>query len=242
MSRYDATALSAAITTANGELEVSARWAKEHLGTFRFIDVREPHELEGPLGRAEGAENIPLLAVLGACESCDRDMPLVLICRSGRRSALAAGELKRAGVKTVASVEGGMLAWNLQVEGRGSIVEDERTANVHNLAGAVFTTNGIPEVSAGWVRENLGRFRLIDVRGPDELRMSGHIPQAENIPLPEFMSKAAGWGRDLPLVIMCASGGRSGRAVGALVAAGFSNVASLEGGMYGWRSAGLPHA
>ncbi len=242
MTTFDPTILSSAITTANGEPEVAAPWVREHLGAFRFIDVREPHELEGPLGHVDGVENVPLLEVLAGCESCDRDVPVVLICRSGRRSALAARELMRAGVKHVASVEGGMIAWNLHVDGKATIVQDEKTANANNLADAVFNINGIPEVGAAWVRANFGRFKLIDVRNPDELRMVGHIPQAENIPLPEFMHAASSWERDQPLVIMCASGGRSSRAVGALLASGFTNVASLEGGMFGWRGAGLPHA
>lgn len=188
MSTYDASLLEAAIQTANGELEVPAPWVKDHLGTFRFIDVREPHELDGPLGHVEGVENLPLLKVLSACESCDHDEPVVLICRSGRRSALAARELTRAGVKTVASVEGGMIAWNLHVEGRATIEHDEKHANADNLKDAIFDTNGVPEVSSSWVHGNLGRFKFVDVRNPDELMTVGHIPQAVNIPLPDDVS------------------------------------------------------
>lgn len=242
MTTYDASLLEAAIQTANGELEVPAPWVKDHLGRFRFIDVREPHELDGPLGHVDGVENLPLLKVLSACASCDRDEPVVLICRSGRRSALAARELSRAGVKTVASVEGGMIAWNLHVEGRATIVDDETHANADNLKDAIFNTNGVPEVSSSWVHGNLGRFKFVDVRNPAELITVGHIPQAMNIPLPEFMGAASDWDRDQPIVVMCMSGGRSSRAVNALLASGFTNVASLEGGILGWRGAELPHA
>ena len=225
----------------NGQPEVPATWAALHRNMVRFIDVREPHELSGPLGAA-GAENIPLLQLLSQAEGMNKTAPLVLICRSGRRSGLAANALERAGFTDVASVEGGMLAWNLEVEGNHRIAETERVANTGNLMNAAYRTNGLPEVSARWVSENVGRFRLIDVRGPSELRSTGFVAQAENVPLGELMGTAAAWTKDQPLVIMCASGGRSARAVMALANAGFSTLASLEGGIYGWRAAGLPTA
>ncbi|MCB9677955.1 MAG: rhodanese-like domain-containing protein [Alphaproteobacteria bacterium] len=243
MTAYDTAALKAAIHTENGEPEVSATWVAENRGRVRLVDVREPHELTGPLGKVEGAENVPLLALLSQ-PVADPSVPLVLLCRSGRRSALAARELRGRGYATVASVEGGMLAWNSQVLDKHDIVLEEKHANATNLAAATYHTNGIPEVSAQWVHENLGRFRLVDVREPNELRNNGAVPQAVNIPLQQFMQRAAQGEleRDMPLVVMCQSGGRSGRVTNALVGAGFSNVASMEGGMFGWRARGFAYA
>ncbi len=239
MTNFDISAVKAAIYNENGEDEISAKWAAEHMEAFRLVDVREPHELEGPLGKVPEAENIPLLKLLSdpmlSCES-----PMVLICRSGRRSSLATRELRAKGFKCVASVEGGMLAWNSDVWGKTSIGLDEKHANAENLEQATYHTNGIPEVDAQWVHNNLGRFRFIDVREPMELRFEGEISQAVNIPLQQFLQRA-GQGefeRDMPLVVMCKSGGRSGRAVHALIGAGFRNVASMEGGMMGWRARG----
>lgn len=237
----DPTALKAAISTTNGAPEVSATWVSENLGSFRFVDVREAHERTGPLGHVPDAESIPLLQLL-ADPSLDAAVPLVLICRSGRRSGLLVEELARKGFAAVASVEGGMLAWNVQVWDKRDIHADEKGANADNLAQATHRTNGIPEVSADWVAHNLGRFRLIDVREPYELASSGAVPQAVNVPLQSFLQRASGgeWARDTPLVLMCQSGGRSGRVTHALVGAGFTNVASMEGGMFGWRARGLP--
>ena len=241
MSGYDAAALKAAIHHKNGEPEVAATWVAENLGAFRLIDVREPHELSGPLGRGEAAENIPPLRLLSD-PTIDASVPLVLLCRSGRRSTLAARELTGKGVELAASVEGGMLAWNAQVWDKHDIHIEEKYANASNLKQATYHTNGIPEVSAEWVRGNLGRFQLIDVRQPHELASNGAVAQAVNVPLEAFMQRAAKgeWERDAPLVIMCQSGGRSGRVTHALVGAGFTNVASMEGGMFGWRARGFP--
>ncbi|MCA9623972.1 MAG: rhodanese-like domain-containing protein [Myxococcales bacterium] len=239
---YDPTLLQQAIERDNGDVEVTARWVADHLGAFRLVDVREPHELKGPLGKIEGVENVPLLQLLGAAPLLDPKQPLVLICRSGRRSGLAARRLAEAGVETVASVEGGMIAWNSEVFGRTTILREEQVANTQNLAEAISRTNGLPEVSAPWVAANIGRFRLIDVRHAEELEEFGRVAQSEHIPLEEFMRNAQSMDRDAPLVVMCASGGRSGRVVSALEAAGFRAVASLEGGMFGWKASALPAA
>ena len=132
----DASKLLAAMSE-NHDGEVSAKWVSEHLGEFRLVDVREPHELTGPLGKIDEAENVPLLQVVGSAKAFDHETPVVLVCRSGRRSSQAAEVLRRAGVKAVASIEGGMLAWNLDVHRIGNVVQKERVANTQNLAEAI---------------------------------------------------------------------------------------------------------
>jgi len=235
----DAAALKSAIHHDNGDPDVSAAWVAENLDKIRLVDVREPHELTGPLGRIEEAENIPLLQLLSD-PMLDATVPLVLICRSGRRSTMAALTLSSRGYETVASVEGGMLAWNTQIWDKHDIHAHEKNANAENLGQATYHTNGVAEVSAEWVHGNLGRFQLIDVREPHELQSNGAVAQAVNIPMQRFIQGAAGgeFDRDQPMVILCQSGGRSGRVTQALVGAGFSNVASMEGGMFGWRARG----
>ncbi len=223
-----------------GDGEVTASWLAKNLETVELIDVREPHELTGPLGCIPQAKNVPLLQWVGNPGRLDSDAAVVLICRSGRRSSMAAEALRGAGHRAVASVEGGMLAWNIDVLGKEGVHEQEKIANTHNLSEAVFRTNGLPEVSAGWVQNNLGRFRLIDVRGAAELEEFGRVAQAEHIEMQQFVNGAMDLDHEAPLVVMCASGGRSGRVVSALETMGFSAVASLEGGLFGWRSQDLP--
>jgi rhodanese-related sulfurtransferase len=83
--------------------------------------------------------------------------------------------------------------------------------------------------------------RIIDVREPDEFTGElGHIPGAELVPLATVERTAAAWDRTAPLIVVCRSGGRSGRAAQALIRAGFHRVMNLAGGMLAYRAAGLP--
>lgn len=82
---------------------------------------------------------------------------------------------------------------------------------------------------------------VVDVCGPDEFA-AGHVTGAKNVPLPELEAKLAGVvkNKNLPLVLVCASGMRSKRAVSIAKKLGYENAHSLTGGMGAWRSANLP--
>lgn len=79
---------------------------------FRIVDVREPHEFAGELGHVPGSELVPMQSVLEHARAWDREAPLLLVCRSGGRSAMVAQALVRAGFTRVMNLAGGMLAWN----------------------------------------------------------------------------------------------------------------------------------
>jgi len=76
----------------------------------RHIDVREPEEFHGPLGHLPRAELIPLDTLESASVSWAREAPLLLICRSGKRSARAARALAERGFSRLYNLQGGMLA------------------------------------------------------------------------------------------------------------------------------------
>lgn len=73
------------------------------------IDVREPREYRR--GHVPEARVLPLSALLTDCSQVPRDSAVVLVCRSGRRSARAARLLRRNGYDNVQVLRGGMLAW-----------------------------------------------------------------------------------------------------------------------------------
>lgn len=75
----------------------------------QFIDVRNRGEYKD--GHAQGARNVALNVLPQQVRSLDPGKPVVVICRSGRRSAGAARFLARNGFTEVHNVSGGSLAW-----------------------------------------------------------------------------------------------------------------------------------
>ena len=83
-----------------------------------------------------------------------------------------------------------------------------------------------------------GEILLVDVREPNEYAFE-RIPGALLYPLSTFDPKAIPSG-GRTLVVQCAAGARSMRAAQALVAAGHTQVANLDGGINAWKAQGLP--
>jgi uncharacterized membrane protein YdjX (TVP38/TMEM64 family)/rhodanese-related sulfurtransferase len=79
-----------------------------------IIDVRGADEFVGALGHIVGARNIPvadLSARLGELSALARE-PIVLVCRTDKRSAAAARALRAAGFTRVGVLRRGMERWN----------------------------------------------------------------------------------------------------------------------------------
>jgi SulP family sulfate permease len=74
-----------------------------------IFDVREPREFRK--GRIPQARLKPLPLLLSDISDIPVDQSVVFVCRSGRRSRLAAHILKERGCKKVLVLSGGMLAW-----------------------------------------------------------------------------------------------------------------------------------
>ncbi|MCA9545893.1 MAG: rhodanese-like domain-containing protein [Myxococcales bacterium] len=71
--------------------------------------------------------------------------------------------------------------------------------------------------------------KLIDVRTPGEFA-AGHVPGSINIPVNQMADiEAAIGGKDQPAVLFCASGRRSGMALTALKAKGYTNLVNGGG-------------
>lgn len=116
-----------------------------------------------------------------------------------------------------------------------------RSAPSPSWSSVVRTPDGVPEVSAEWVRAHRAEVRVIDVREPTEFTGDlGHVDGAELVPLATVEQAAASWDRDAQIVTVCRSGGRSGKAARALEGLGFTAVASMAGGMMRWDELKLP--
>lgn len=93
-----------------GTPEVDAAWLAEHRCQVKIIDVREPEEIRRE-GRIQGAEEVPLTQVQDAAARWSPEEPVVLVCRSGRRSFQAQELLLSLGFRHAASLTGGMIEW-----------------------------------------------------------------------------------------------------------------------------------
>lgn len=78
-----------------------------------FVDVREPHEYKS--GHVQGMKNIPLGQLAGRTGELPKDREIVLMCRSGGRSMMAAKTLKKHGYTQIVNVRGGISAWSGKV-------------------------------------------------------------------------------------------------------------------------------
>ena len=99
--------------TFGGLIEIDPEALLEIRARVQLVDVREPDEFTGPLGRIPGAVNIPLASLPARVGELDRARPVIAVCRSGSRSARALGMLRAAGFEQVANLAGGMLRWRV---------------------------------------------------------------------------------------------------------------------------------
>jgi rhodanese-related sulfurtransferase len=117
-----------------------------------------------------------------------------------------------------ALASGGLLLWP-QLKGGGSGVSPVDAVNLIN-------------------RE---KGQVIDVSDAAEFA-AGHVVGAKNIPLDTIADKVKGLpsNKTLPLVVVCATGARSAKAVAQLKALGYEKAQALNGGLKAWREANLP--
>ena len=81
---------------------------------FDLIDVREPFEMQ--IASIPRARLIPLGDIPQSFDMLDRTREIVVMCRSGKRSADAARQLQAAGFGHVTNLAGGILRWSDDVD------------------------------------------------------------------------------------------------------------------------------
>ena len=120
----------------------------------------------------------------------------------------------------IALASGGMLVWPL--------IAGSMNAGALDANGAVQLIN----------RE---RAVVVDVSEADEFA-AGHVIGAKNIPLAQLGEKLPQTvkNKTLPLILVCATGARSGRAVADAKKLGYEQAQAMAGGLKGWKAANLP--
>ena len=86
---------------------------KDNGEDFQLIDVREDFEYE--MSNLNG-ELIPLGGILIETNKISKDKPVVIMCRSGKRSAMAVMQLEAQGYTNLYNLQGGILAWADQID------------------------------------------------------------------------------------------------------------------------------
>lgn len=87
---------------------------------------------------------------------------------------------------------------------------------------------------AAWLAEEPDGLQIVDVRNPGEVQVTGTLPGARNVPLPQLLDHLDDLDRDAPTVVLCAGGYRSSTAASTLRAHGFRTVADIMGGFGAW--------
>jgi rhodanese-related sulfurtransferase len=96
--------------------EISVQELKEKLDKgedFQLIDVREDFEYETS---NIGGQLIPLGGILIEADKVDKNKPVVVMCRSGKRSAAAIMQLEQLGYTNLYNLQGGILAWKAEID------------------------------------------------------------------------------------------------------------------------------
>jgi rhodanese-related sulfurtransferase len=84
----------------------------ERRASLLVLDVRGPDEFTGPLGHIREAKNVPLNELMAHLPDLIRDdRPAVVVCKTDRRSSMAAQQLRQAGMAEVSVLRGGMERW-----------------------------------------------------------------------------------------------------------------------------------
>ena len=96
--------------------EISVQELKEKMDQgepFKLIDVREPDEAD----ICEiGGELIPMGTIMDRVEDLPKDRPLVVHCRSGKRSGKIVEKLEEQGFDNAYNLKGGILAWSDEID------------------------------------------------------------------------------------------------------------------------------
>jgi rhodanese-related sulfurtransferase len=111
------------------EGEISRDQAREMVENgAQLVDVRADHEWEA--GRIAGAAHIPLDELAERAGEIDRDRPVVIYCRGGNRSTMAAAALADAGYDA-SKLSEGIVGWEeegLPLEPEGGYVAESGEA------------------------------------------------------------------------------------------------------------------
>ena len=91
------------------EVDAQGLQQMQAAGEVVMIDVRT--DVEFAQGAIQGSKHLPLHMLPLMADQLEHEKPLVLICRSGARSAQACAFLAQKGFENVYNLRGGVMGW-----------------------------------------------------------------------------------------------------------------------------------
>jgi rhodanese-related sulfurtransferase len=204
-----------------------------------LLDIRSTAEFEDT-GRIAGSVNIPFPELFANLDKLPaQDKPIIVLCASGHRGAVAQMGLRLMGYEKTVNLVGGVNAWKaakFPVDGW----VDWNAAWGEYLAAL---PEGFSAISAGDLNLAIAEKApfLVDLRETAEVEKDGYIAGSVHIPVRDLLKNLDKLpAQDQAIVIYCASGHRGGLALPALKMLGYSDVRNLNGGLGAWKKAEFP--
>lgn len=94
-----------------GVPEIQPEWVAGNIEDIYILDVRNQAEFNGELGHLKGSVLVPLDQLRMRLDEIPDSKPIVAVCQSGKRSAMATQILRSAGFDRVANIPGGLIHW-----------------------------------------------------------------------------------------------------------------------------------
>ncbi len=79
-----------------------------------LLDIREPQEVAA--GAIEGSVHIPMNTIPNNLDRLPKDVPLVVMCHVGGRSAQVTHWLRAQGYDNAVNLDGGIVAWAAEID------------------------------------------------------------------------------------------------------------------------------
>ena len=221
-----------------------------------LLDVRTLEEVQES-GHIEGAVHIPLNELAQHTDLLPSlDTPIVTYCGSGWRATIAMTALYGMGFTDVRALKTAFADW---VAAGNPVVEGAPEAAALDAASLDAALVETADAYLTGIKDHGTKFGIttaellntaliddpemvvIDVRTPAEVEEKGVIdtPNLLSIPIEEFIARADEWpAKDANIAVYCGSGHRSTMAMTMLLANGYTDVVSLQGGFGAWKDAG----
>jgi len=185
----------------------------------------------------------------------NKDVPIVVYCKKGKRSALVAYQIQQMGYENVRYLDGGILTWQRKglptvTSGVSRIAEqavvpegEMPTGKMPNdfVKEASGLVKGVSPFESNKLMESRNVF-LLDIRSQQEIESQGIIDGALVMEHGKviFNIKKKVHDANMPLLVICKQGGRSALIAQQLQEMGYNDVHHIEGGIVAWKEAGLP--